>query len=161
MNRQYYQVEEFHEACGIEMPDRPKLLSGAGDRSNIHWGSMLDHHSKVMKKFYRTGGDVKKRLSYMVEELAEFAMSETLEEQTDALTDLLYFTLGTFTLMGVRPEEIFNIVHAANMQKVDPETGRVRRNEQGKILKPEGWEAPEPLIKAEITRQGEMPLCSR
>jgi predicted HAD superfamily Cof-like phosphohydrolase len=31
----------------------------------------------------------------------------------------------------------------SNMAKVDPETGRVRRRADGKILKPDGWEAPQ------------------
>lgn len=84
----------------------------------------------------------------------EFAADNTIEDQVDALIDLLYFTIGTFTIMGVKPESIFDIVHAANMGKVID--GNVTRNEQGKILKPEGWKemfAPEPLIVAEVERQ--------
>jgi predicted HAD superfamily Cof-like phosphohydrolase len=30
-----------------------------------------------------------------------------------------------------------------NMAKVDPVTGKVRRREDGKILKPEGWHPPD------------------
>jgi len=30
-----------------------------------------------------------------------------------------------------------------NMAKVDPATGKVRRREDGKILKPEGWKPPD------------------
>lgn len=30
-----------------------------------------------------------------------------------------------------------------NFAKVDPVTGRVTRREDGKILKPEGWQPPE------------------
>ena len=35
--------------------------------------------------------------------------------QVDALIDTLYFTYGSFVLMGVDPERIFDIVHHANM----------------------------------------------
>ena len=37
--------------------------------------------------------------------------------QVDALIDTLYLTYGSFVLMGVDPEEVFEIVHRANMGK--------------------------------------------
>ena len=37
------------------------------------------------------------------------------------------------------------------MQKVVD--GKVLRREDGKILKPEGWQPPEPLIEQEVIRQ--------
>ncbi len=57
----------------------------------------------------------------------------TIEDQTDALIDLIYFAVGTFVLMGVEPERIFDIVHAG---KVGSDS-KVTKNEQGKILKPD------------------------
>ena len=30
-----------------------------------------------------------------------------------------------------------------NFAKIDSETGKVRKREDGKVLKPEGWKAPE------------------
>ncbi|QGR00171.1 hypothetical protein EHS13_20010 [Paenibacillus psychroresistens] len=110
--------------------------------------------SKMQSDGQDLGGIVAKRVSWMLEELTEFAAAHTIEDQVDALIDLLYFTIGTFTIMGVKPEAIFDIVHAANMGKVTD--GKVTRNEQGKILKPEGWKerfAPEPKIIAEINKQ--------
>ncbi|NRF91494.1 hypothetical protein HQN89_10730 [Paenibacillus frigoriresistens] len=107
------------------------------------------------------GGEVAKRISYFLEEITEFAAADELEDQVDALIDLIYFAIGTFTLMGVKPEAIFDIVHAANMGKVGPD-GRVIRNDQGKIQKPEGWQdnfAPENRIRAEIERQTSTATC--
>jgi predicted HAD superfamily Cof-like phosphohydrolase len=101
------------------------------------------------------GGDVVKRASWMLEELIEFMDANDIEAQVDALTDLIYFAIGTFTLMGVKPESLFNIVHAANMGKLH-EDGKPRFDEQGKIVKPAGWEAsyaPEPKIMKEVKRQ--------
>lgn len=37
----------------------------------------------------------------------------------------------------------FNEVARTNMLKVDPETGKVRKREDGKVLKPEGWAPPD------------------
>lgn len=84
------------------------------------------------------------------------SVTNPLVEQVDALTDLLYFTYGSFSLLGVEPTEIFSIVHEANMGKLFPD-GKPRYHPvTHKVLKPENWEkdfAPEPKIKAELERQ--------
>ena len=76
--------------------------------------------------------------------------------QVDALIDTLYLTYGSFDLMGVDPEEVFEIVHRANMGKIFPD-GQAHFDEvTHKILKPEDWEekyAPEPAIQKELERQ--------
>ncbi len=76
--------------------------------------------------------------------------------QVDALLDLLYFTYGSFALMGVDPKPIFDIVHRANMGKIFPD-GRAHFDPvTHKILKPDYWEeryAPEPAIQRELERQ--------
>lgn len=162
MNKQYEQVREFHHACGEKMPERPQILD-KGPLVTNHWlsGSLWELTQEMKEiskqKFHGEdiGGMVAKRVSWMLEELAEFAAADTLEDQADALIDLIYFAIGTFTMMGVKPEALFDIVHNANMGKVGPD-GRVLRNEQGKIVKPDNWEkyfAPEPKIQAEINRQ--------
>ena len=40
-------------------------------------------------------------------------------------------------------QALWDEVLRSNMSKVDPETGRVRRRADGKILKPEGWKSPD------------------
>lgn len=155
MNRAYDQVITFHTACGIEMPSKPTLLSGAGEANNKYWAVDIEGASRLMKSFPEIGGEVKKRGSFMLEELAEFFNAETIEDQADALTDLIYFAIGTFTLMGLKPEKIFDIVAQANLGKISPD-GTVLRDEQGKIKKPDGWQenfAPESKIKEEIQHQ--------
>lgn len=67
--------------------------------------------------------------------------------QGDAMVDLVYVTMNAAAKTGIDLDEIFTIVHEANMKKVDPETGKVKRRPDGKILKPEGWEAPEQKVK--------------
>lgn len=44
--------------------------------------------------------------------------------------------------MGLPMEAGWHEVHASNMAKVDKETGKVIRREDGKILKPKGWVGP-------------------
>jgi predicted HAD superfamily Cof-like phosphohydrolase len=92
------------------------------------------------------------RLSWMQEELDEYREANTIYDEVDALIDALYFILGTFVEMGIQPQPIFDIVQKANMDKVWPD-GLVHKKPDGKTIKPEGWQAPEPLIIAEIDRQ--------
>ena len=46
---------------------------------------------------------------------------------------------------------MFDIVHGANMAKRDPSTGKFLKRDDGKIIKPAGWQPPD--VKAEIVRQ--------
>lgn len=153
MNKQFEQVKEFHTACGIEMPDKPTYLKSGNENEDCHYFDKIDFIVDEMKS--RVKNPLLQRVSFMLEELTEFIDASTVEDQADALIDLIYFAIGTFTLMGVKPESIFDIVHSANMGKVGPD-GKVLRNEQGKIKKPEGWQenfAPEQRIRIEIERQ--------
>lgn len=96
---------------------------------------------------------VRKRSSWMQEEIKEFLESQSLDEQADAMIDLIYLALGTLVEMGVRPEELFDIVHEANMSKLW-EDGKPRyRESDGKVIKPSTWQDPAPLLQAAIAKQ--------
>ena len=69
----------------------------------------------------------------------------------DALTDAYYYMLNAACKKGVNVSSLFGIVHAANMAKRDPETGKFLKREDGKIVKPKGWQPPD--VEAEIRRQ--------
>ncbi|ONH64268.1 Sugar phosphatase YidA [Streptococcus parauberis] len=76
--------------------------------------------------------------------------------QVDALTDLLYFTYGSFVLMGVDPQPIFETVHESNMGKMFPDGKAHFDPVTHKVLKPADWEehyAPEAAIKKELDKQ--------
>ena len=74
---------------------------------------------------------------------------EDLVEQLDALEDLIVVIVGAMNSAGFNGEGAWNEVMRTNFAKIDPETGKVRKREDGKVLKPEGWTAPvlEPFIK--------------
>lgn len=63
-------------------------------------------------------------------------------ETLDALTDILVVTIGAMNSMGADGEGAWREVMATNFAKIDRQLGKVRRREDGKILKPEGWEPP-------------------
>ena len=125
INNEFMKVKEFHEAFSHPVQNKPTLLDE--DR-------------------------VSKRYSWMLEEIDEFKEAVDIQEQADAMIDLVYFALGTMVQMGVSPEALFDIVHDANMSKIWPD-GAPHFNEDGKVIKPEGWTDPEPKINAEIIRQ--------
>lgn len=64
-------------------------------------------------------------------------------ETLDALTDILVVTIGAMNSMGADGEGAWREVMATNFNKIDRQLGKVRRREDGKILKPEGWQPPQ------------------
>ena len=65
------------------------------------------------------------------------------KECLDALIDILVVTVGAIHSLGADGEGAWNEVMRTNFAKIDPATGRVNKREDGKVLKPEGWTAPE------------------
>ena len=63
-------------------------------------------------------------------------------ETLDALVDILVVTIGAINSMGADGEGAWREVMATNFAKIDRQLGKVRRREDGKVLKPEGWEPP-------------------
>jgi predicted HAD superfamily Cof-like phosphohydrolase len=63
-------------------------------------------------------------------------------EQLDALVDILVVTIGAIHSAGFDAEGAWKEVMRTNFAKIDPETGKVRKREDGKVLKPTGWTAP-------------------
>ena len=64
-------------------------------------------------------------------------------ETLDALVDLLVVTLGAIHSMGADSQGAWDEVMRTNFAKVDPATGKVRRREDGKVLKPSDWTPPQ------------------
>jgi predicted HAD superfamily Cof-like phosphohydrolase len=69
--------------------------------------------------------------------------AEVLAHIGDAIADSIYVLIGTALEFGIPLPKIWDAVQAANMAKVDPTTGKVRKREDGKVLKPEGWTPPD------------------
>jgi len=78
-----------------------------------------------------------------VGELAEAVEADDKVEQLDALVDILVVTMGAIRAAGWDGEAAWKEVMDTNFAKIDPETGKVIKREDGKVLKPEGWKAPE------------------
>ena len=84
-----------------------------------------------------------KLLREEVEEYAEAARAGDMVEVLDALADIGYILAGTIINHGMQNiyDDAFNEVHRSNMAKLVD--GKVIRREDGKVLKPEGWQPPQ------------------
>jgi predicted HAD superfamily Cof-like phosphohydrolase len=63
-------------------------------------------------------------------------------EAFDALLDLMVVTIGAIQSAGFDGEGGWQEVMRSNLSKIDQTTGKVRKREDGKILKPENWTPP-------------------
>lgn len=70
-------------------------------------------------------------------------------EQLDALVDILVVTIGAIRAGGFDGEAAWNEVMRTNFAKIDSETGKVRKREDGKVLKGPDWVPPHlaPFVK--------------
>lgn len=86
-------------------------------------------------------------------ELLEALAAGDTVETLDALVDILVVTIGAIHSAGFDAEGAWKEVMRTNFAKIDKETGKVRKREDGKVLKPLGWTAPnlEPFLKNERT----------
>jgi predicted HAD superfamily Cof-like phosphohydrolase len=78
-----------------------------------------------------------------VGELQTAVDNNNLVEQLDALIDIMVVTVGTVQSLGADGEGAWKEVMSTNFAKIDSLTGRVRKREDGKVLKPVGWRPPE------------------
>ena len=83
------------------------------------------------------------------EEYKELKDADDDVETLDALIDILVVTIGAIHSAGWDAEGAWKEVMATNFAKIDRDTGKVRKREDGKVLKPVGWTPPdlEPYLK--------------
>jgi predicted HAD superfamily Cof-like phosphohydrolase len=85
------------------------------------------------------------------QELIDAITNDDGVETLDALIDILVVTIGAIHSLGADAEGAWKEVMSTNFAKIDKETGKVRKREDGKVLKPVGWTPPnlEPFLTKE------------
>lgn len=76
-------------------------------------------------------------------ELADAINANDSVETLDALVDILVVTIGAIHSRGWDAEGAWDEVMRTNAAKIDLDTGKVRKREDGKVLKPTNWTPPE------------------
>jgi predicted HAD superfamily Cof-like phosphohydrolase len=74
-----------------------------------------------------------------------------IADQVDSLVDMYYYALNGCVKKKIDFSSVFNVVHEANMNKRDIESGKFLKRADGKIIKPPLWRIPD--IGKEILRQ--------
>ena len=164
VSRDYHfnKVKAFHHMMDERTQEEPKAwdLEGATHRADFKIEELVEFvraSSNSDEDFQAAVAEMHQALDKAATKVSKnIPAKQDLIGQVDALIDTLYFTYGSFVLMGVDPERIFDIVHQANMGKMFPDGKAHFDPVTHKILKPDDWEeryAPEPAIKKEIERQ--------
>ena len=101
-----------------------------------------------MRACDQTVGEINARqftlyLKLITEEYFELQESKTQLDQLDALIDILVVTIGAIHSMGADAEGAWREVMRSNLAKINPDTGKVNKREDGKVLKPDGWTPPD------------------
>jgi predicted HAD superfamily Cof-like phosphohydrolase len=114
-------VQQFHEAFGVPVADRPTA----------------DIPNEVRAL----------RARLLEEELAEYRAAAALGDivaVADALTDLAYILFGAYVTHGLQDaaDALFDEVHRSNMSKLD-EHGRPLYRADGKVLKSARFSQPD------------------
>ena len=119
MSKTFTDVSVFLRAVGQEIPAEPQQT--VSDQAELY----------------------KKLIKEEVEEFWEAEAASDDVEQIDACFDMMWVIVGYMKSRGWDCENIWDEGAKSNLSKIDPETGLVRRREDGKILKPEGWKPPD------------------
>jgi hypothetical protein len=137
----------FMEACGQNVfklndwlnQQRPEKRQAMLDAILLYSNLIYEETSKellgAMDRITQHMGDHKDEAFWIPSD------SEELAEIFDGCIDSIYVILGLMNCFGFPAPEGWEEVQKANMAKRQAH-GKVERREDGKILKPEGWQEP-------------------
>lgn len=161
----YRDVKEFHKAFNHPVAEVPTAITSerAQQRADylveelveFLWASVAGDEIETEAMINELVRNAYKAMNKCFAK-GSFPEEEILLHQTDALNDVSYINYGSIVETGVNPKPVFDIIQAANMNKLGADGKPILHPETNKIMKPQGWEEkyqPEPLIKAEIERQ--------
>jgi predicted HAD superfamily Cof-like phosphohydrolase len=77
------------------------------------------------------------------EEYQEYLDAIKSTDELDACMDMIWVILGYCYMRGWNVNDAWKEVARSNLAKINPETGKVIKNEQGKVMKPDGWTPPQ------------------
>lgn len=127
MKSNFQDLQQFHSFFDVD-----QAWAGA---MRVH-PQVIELRAKLIKE------EVAAELFPALNKLMQHASPENITEVADALVDSVYVLLGTAVALDLPWQELWDEVHRSNMAKVHSD-GSIKRREDGKILKPEGWKPPD------------------
>lgn len=153
MSQERDQVEDFHYRFEHPIAGAPTIP--ADDRVRLRLALIAE---EFIETYAALTGGTPEEIATAIKNMRDSVVLETIKVDlpafADALADLRYVILGAELEFGINGDAVFDLVHAANMAKLGPD-GKPIKREDGKTLKPEGWQPPD--IAAELRRQGWKP----
>lgn len=158
-------VKEFHRVMDGKTQEMPRVFlpEEANNRAGFKVEEIVEFLFAAANANVPVFDELTENLHESIDKAASKVKAKPIPEgenaltgEVDALLDLLYFTYGSFALMGVDPHAIFKAVHQANMGKIFPDGQPHFDPVTHKVMKPDNWEAdfaPEGKIEAELERQ--------
>lgn len=77
------------------------------------------------------------------EEYQEYLDAIEPTDELDACMDMIWVILGYCYMRGWNVNDAWKEVARSNLAKINPGTGKVIKNEHGKVMKPDGWTPPQ------------------
>lgn len=132
-------IAAFHERFGLEYTGNPRALpKELGD-------FRVDFKREELREYIKASHILHLELTTEGRDPDPGVIVEQLEDQLDALVDMVYVIIGTAYLHGYRWrwQEAWDRVHRANMAKVRAASaGDSKRGSTFDVVKPPGWEKP-------------------
>jgi predicted HAD superfamily Cof-like phosphohydrolase len=107
-------VKRFMDACD-------QKETGFGKQSTLYIALIREEFDELMNAFFRGN----------------------LVDIADGCADLKWVIEGLEHTLQIPQQDVWNEVARSNLAKIDDETGKVLKREDGKVLKPEGWTPPD------------------
>ena len=117
MSKTFTDVEVFLSACGQHHANKP-----------VAQNNLSELYQKLIHEEYN--------------EFCDAINEENDARQLDACFDMMWVIIGYMKARGWDCENAWDEGAKSNLSKIDKVTGKVIRREDGKILKPEGWQPP-------------------
>jgi predicted HAD superfamily Cof-like phosphohydrolase len=129
-------VVDFHTAMG--QPVMKTLHTPGDDRVRLRANLIIEECKETVDAMFEKCAG----LPYEWDNVEYRDVNVDHVELADGLADLIYVVIGAANEFGIPLEKVWDVVHASNMAKIGP-NGEVKRREDGKVIKPDGWTPPD------------------
>lgn len=138
----YDDVYDFHQKFNLIAGTKPQQLTSRKlkERLEFLWEEL--HEFALASGITPGKVDSHGKLSWDIESYDGQPVGKDIDDQADALIDLVYVAMGTAVMMGLPWEQLWDDVHRANMEKV---RGMTKRGHSVDVTKPEGWVGPDAM----------------
>jgi len=107
-------VKRFMDACD-------QKETGFGKQATLYIVLIREEFDELMNAFFR----------------------QNMVDIADGCADLKWVIEGLEHTLKIPQQDVWNEVARSNLAKIDDETGKVLKRNDGKVLKPEGWTPPD------------------